>query len=379
MRYDVAVIGSGPAGSTAAAALARAGRSVLLADRDIFPREKPCGDLIGPRAFAAMDRVGLPPDALARWFFPMARSRLAAPGGRAMEITFPQRGGGRYGMIARQHLDDALRRHAIASGAVYRTLHVRGVSPFDGEHRVVAGEEDGRPVEVEARVVIGADGASSLVARALGWPQPAHAHRGVAIRGYAASRGLCEPAAELFFLPDVLPGYAWFFPADERTVNIGVGIRTDFYRRHNRSLKAMLAQFLALPAVRDRIEPDSLTLTSSWQLNLGSHPGSRVFDGALLVGDAGAFVDPLVGAGIHTAMITGVLAAEAALEGLRAGDVSRLWLAAYDRRWREQLAGDFLIEHALQQAVAHVPALIDVAAAVLPPDSGLIHFFLKKL
>lgn len=380
MLYDVAVVGSGPAGSTAAAALARGGRSVLLVDREEFPRDKACGDLIGPRAFGVMDRIGVPPERIAAAFYPMAWSRLSAPRGRLIDVTFPRPGGApRFGMIARRELDEALRQHALASGATYRTMQVRQLRPFDGEASTLVAVADGREEELRARAVVGADGASSLVARALGWGQPTDAHRGVAIRGYATSREPLEPVAELYFLKQVLPGYAWFFPADAHTVNIGVGIRTDFYRREGRSLKGMLAQFLDLPAVRERIVPESLTMTSSWTLNLGSHGGSRVFDGAVLVGDAGSFIDPLVGAGIHTAMITAELAAAVLLDALRAGDLRRGALAPFDRRWRQALARDFAIEHGLQRLVARLPGVVDVAAAVLPPDSAVVRYFLKKL
>lgn len=380
MTYDVAIVGSGPAGSAAATVLARAGRTVLLLDREAFPRPKACGDLIGPRALGAMQQIGLAPESLGAAFFPLARSLMGAPGGRTIAVRFPDRGGAqRYGMVARETLDDTLRRHAVASGAEQQTMLVRELRIAPGRPATLSGEQDGQTRSIEARLVIGADGASSLVARALGWPLPAPEHRGVAIRGYVQRRGPMAPVAELYFLKPILPGYAWFFPASAETVNVGVGIRSDFYKRQGRHLREMLAQFLAMPAIAERVVAGSLHETSSWALNLGSQPGSRVFDGALLAGDAGAFVDPLVGAGIHTALITGQLAGEVALAALRSGDLSRRGLAAYDRRWRALLERDFRLEHALQRVVARAPALVDLAAAVLPPDSGLIHFFLKKL
>lgn len=378
MVYDVVVVGSGPAGSSAAAVLARGGREVLLVDREVFPRDKACGDLIGPRAFGVLEQLGVAAQVRAGGFYPLERARLWAPGGGALEIDFRRRGTP-FGMIARRSLDALLRQHALGCGADYMRLHVRRVEPFDGTRVHLHGEAAGEPVRLAARAVIGADGASSLVARALGWPQPAHAHRGVAIRGYARSRGPTSGSAELSFLRGILPGYAWSFPADDWTVNLGVGIRTDHFRRSGASLRGLLEQFLALPAVRERVEPDSLAEVSSWSLNLGSHPGSRVFDGALLVGDAGAFVDPLVGAGIHTALITGQIAAEVLLAALATGDLTRRGLAAFDRRWRQCLEQDFRVEQLVQQAVTAMPALIDLAALALPGDSELVRFFVKKV
>lgn len=378
MVYDVVVTGSGPAGSAAAALLAQGGRHVLLLDRERFPRDKACGDLIGPRAFAVLERLGVAAQVRASDFIPLTHARLGAPGGGVLAIDFRKQGAP-VGVIARRALDEQLRRHALACGAEYRTLNVRGVEPFDGTRVHLHGEHEGEQVRIACRVVIGADGASSLVARALGWAGPSNEHRGVAIRGYVTSRAPTTGAAELYFLHGILPGYAWCFPAGNQVVNVGVGIRTDYYRRGGRSLRALLEQFLALPLVRNRIEPDSLTDVSTWALNLGSHQGSRVFDGALLVGDAGAFVDPLVGAGIHTALLTGALAAEVVLEALERGDITRRGLAAFDRRWRRCLERDFQLEHLVQQSVTRLPGLIDLAALVLPGDSRLVQFFVKKV
>src|SRR6185369_13572991 len=133
----------------------------------------------------------------------------------------------------------------------------------------------------------------------------------------------------------ILPGYGWVFPLGDDGANIGVGMRLDQYKTRQASLDTLLQQFLDM--IGERISLDTVGEVKSWQLPLASRQYQRVFDGCMLVGDAGRFVDPLLGAGIYAGMKTGYEAGQVAAAALREGDVSARRLSEYDRRWYSDL------------------------------------------
>jgi flavin-dependent dehydrogenase len=150
-----------------------------------------------------------------------------------------------------------------------------------------------------------------------------------------------ERTIELAFLDHIQLGYAWFFPVAARRANVGIGMRLDFYKRQPHSLDTLLAQYLALPKLAQRVGGNRIEDLQSWPLPLFSFEKQRVFNGALLAGDAGGFVHPITAAGIYPAIVTGKCAAEAALYALERGNVSQTCLSRYDTLWQEALAADF--------------------------------------
>lgn len=343
-QSDVIVVGAGPAGSMAAAVLARAGLRVLLLDREHFPRDKACGDVVPLGCFLELEKIGMSAAALERFHI----RRLVLEGShqvrRAFSLHEETRGAGRLGtsVVSRLHFDSTLRDHAVACGAEFRALKVTA-PVYDEAGRVagvVAATETGDQVYGSA-LVIAADGATSVLARRLGYPRPPNSEWAVALRGYVETETDLDEAIELAFLDEIQPGYAWFFPIAPRRANVGVGMRTDYYRRGGKELSELLADYLARPAIADRIGSNRVEEPQSWPVPFFSFARQRVFDGALLAGDAGGFVHPLTAAGIYAALMTGRFAAETAIHALAVGDVSRSTLAGYDQLWHDALAADF--------------------------------------
>jgi len=333
--HDVIVVGAGPAGSTAAAALARRGRDVLLLDRAGFPRDKPCGDGIPPGTVGILHDLGLREQLHGAGFTPIRSVRLVSARARDFRIDFrPRREGAEFLIAPRIEFDDLLRRHAVTSGARFETANVRGPL-LEGER--VAGvrvEADGGEREIPARIVIAADGATSIIARSLFNKKPPEHHRGVAVRAYLEGIETLAATVEFHFAANLAPGYAWIFPLGERRANVGVIVRTDRFKRRGAPLPELLDQFLATPDVRARTAPDArLSDIATWQLPYATpHSTRRSFDGALLIGDAGRFIDSLTGEGIHHAVVSAAIAAEVADEALtRPGNASEI-LATFDAR-----------------------------------------------
>jgi geranylgeranyl reductase family protein len=319
-RWDLVVVGAGPAGAaTAVGALcARPGLRVLLLDRADFPRDKSCGDGIAPQAIdllAAEGVTGLVDDRV-----PVRRLSLAL--GDASASRLMQRPAW---VVPREAFDARLVRAAEAAGAVRRVHRVREVSRERGT--VVVDEA------LEADVLVGADGAGSLVARWLG------ARRGpvaLAIRGYAPTPASRRGEQVIVFGTTRQPSYAWSFDRGDGFANVGYGERlSDSRTPPSRAL--LLAQL-------DRLLPDAADGAERWRghhLPLSTFRWRPVDGPVLLAGDSAGLVNPMTGEGIFYAILTGLLAGRAAAAAVTDGaaeSAGRRYRRAVGPRLRRHLA-----------------------------------------
>jgi geranylgeranyl reductase family protein len=333
-RYDVAVIGAGPAGSSAAIGLARRGASVLLADRARFPRDKTCGGGVTGRARAA---APCPLDDVVEAV--VNEAELRSVGGRLV------RRGGRSPLVymtQRWRLDQHLAAHAAAAGADFRDgSRCTGIElDRDGASLDVDGER------IRARVVIGADGANGTAAAQLG------------LGGNRALMLALEGHLELELAPPELRngqlvlesgsirgGYAWSFPKSDH-LNIGIGGWID----EGPELRAQLARFCR----RLGVDADALEPLRGHRLPLRAFRSRLATTNACVVGDAAGLVDPLTGDGIYESFLSGGLAAEACAERL-AGDEHALM--RYGRTVTRALVPQFASSWVLKHAFDRVPRL----------------------
>jgi len=303
------VAGAGPAGSIAALVLARAGARVALVDKASFPRDKACGDLVGPRGVAVLEALGLAvPGAL-----PVADMVVVGPTGR--RVSLPCHPGRDYPGLAlavpRRRLDDHLRRAALDAGAHERVARV--AEPVLDGSGAVTGVVLSSGESLPADFVIGADGATSRVADMAGLVQPERVLYGFAVRTYCEDR----IDAPHILLRDVgpwrgLPGYGWAFPGPgPANAGIGLGLRSDRRRaaEATRALPGFLEDLRRLGLLATGGEPASL---GGW-LKMGMVGTVPARGRVLLVGDAAGLVNPLQGEGISQAMASGAAAATAVL------------------------------------------------------------------
>ncbi len=288
-RFDVAVVGAGPAGSVTAIHLARGGARVLLLDKARFPRDKPCG---GGLTLRAVRQLPVDPSPVVEHEVDRMEFRL----GRRSRFERQGKRGPFVLMTQRRRLDQYLAEQAAAAGAELRD----GVKVTEVSVRSL--RVDGETIAAE--IVIGADGANGISARALGLGGPI-AH-GVAFEGNAPFESRYQGLAviELGTIPG---GYGWVFPKGDH-VNVGVG----GWEAEGPRLRGHLAELCR----RNGIDSGSLESGRGHRLPLRRAGFVPARGRALLVGDAAGLVDPLTGDGMYEAFVSARLASEAALDVL---------------------------------------------------------------
>ncbi|MET0765887.1 MAG: geranylgeranyl reductase family protein [Blastococcus sp.] len=300
-RWDVVVVGGGPAGAAAALAAGAAGCSVLVLDRAEFPRDKVCGDGIAPEALDVLAGLGVDTAELTDGYPPVPRLSLRSPAGAVVvrETNRPA------SVVPRAVFDGRLLAAARARGAEFRRHPVRSI----------AADADGVTVDgtLRAGVVIGADGAESVVRRGLGLRSNRDDRLAVALRGYAPELPGQAGTQLLVTTEQRWPAYAWSFPLGDGRANVGYGELVS-----GGITRAGLVEGLhrLLPGVEPRgLRAHRLPLSSG---------RPRLPDGrVLLAGDAASLINPLTGEGIFYAVLSGALAGQAAVHGAAAGDSHR--------------------------------------------------------
>lgn len=359
--HDVVVVGAGPAGATAAAFLADKGMRVALLDKHSFPRDKVCGDAVSGKSVDVLRRLGLverlqASDQVGSWGV-----TFSAPAGHEVAIPFTKvmDAPAAPGFVcARTVFDELIVRRAVEAGAEL----FEGVEADDliraengqiaGIRATSKGGEAAYPVEFRAPLVIGADGAYSVVARSLGMTQLDEDHYCAGLRVYYEGVTDFHPRnhVELHFVEEAIPGYFWIFPMAGGRANVGVGMLSSVVKRNGVRLRPLLDSLINNPRFRDRFAAASrISPVRGWGLPMGSKLRPLSGDGWMLVGDAGSMIDPFTGEGIGNAMVAGELAARTAIDATASGSFDQRTLSAYDRSLRSYLSGELRLSHTMQR------------------------------
>jgi digeranylgeranylglycerophospholipid reductase len=357
-RFDVVIVGAGPAGSTCARVAAGAGLSVLVLekDREVGTPVR-CGEAVSDSSLGAL--VDIDP----RWIAgTIKRFRLVSPSGLCVE---PDIGGQGY-VLERRLFDSGLVALAADRGAEIRTsAYVDGLLHAESDNDVttwqgVTYQWNGERHEAEARVIVGADGVESRVGRWAGIDTVTPMRdMETCAQATLTNIDLDEHTCEFHFGEEVAPmGYLWVFPKGRGTANVGVGISGTASKQ--RSALRYLQDFLS------RRFPGATVLTTvAGGVPCATTVAEPVKGNVVLVGDAAHQVNPMTGGGITSGMLGGKLAGEAITDALRNGDLHRLH--RYPERWRREWAAKHETYHRMKTAVYKFPdsTLDDIARNVL--------------
>ncbi|MFT7588414.1 MAG: geranylgeranyl reductase family protein [Limisphaerales bacterium] len=361
---DILIAGAGPGGCTTAIQLAKSGRTCIIIDKATFPRDKICGDALSGKVVDTLrkidpemvERLSLDPANLGCWGVD-----FVAPSGQHLEVPFKldylarSKTESAPGFISRRmDFDHYMLKEALA----YPQIDYREKTSLNEIRRIPGGFEiETNNGKLRARIIIGAEGAHSVVAKKLAGMTMDPAHHCAAVRAYYTGvEGLHEHHfIELHYLKDVIPGYFWIFPLAEGRANVGLGLRTDIISKKKINLKKLMEDVIANhPIISPRFKaakPEGKI--QGFGLPLGSKRRTMSGDGYMLIGDAASLIDPFTGEGIGNAMISGRLAALQAIEALKAKDLSAAKLRPYDDAVWRQLGDELMLSRKLQQLASY--------------------------
>lgn len=369
---DALIVGAGPAGSSLAWRLASAGARVLLIDATAFPRSKPCGDALSPGAIPFLREMGVVRSLRDAGAHSLRGWRIQAPSGRWFEGRFaaPRTGVPRLAFaVPRSELDALLLDAALRAG-VHFLPAARAFDLLTAEDGRALGVRvrlgDGSARKLRARLVVGADGLRSVVARRLGGVLRGNRARLAIVGRFEGTRvegrlGVMHVSGE---------GCLGMAPLGGGRCNITVVVpmaaagrvstdRWGFYLER-------LRRYAVWGKVSDGKLSERLQITGPFEVS----PRRVVGPGALLVGDAAGYFDPFTGQGIYRALYTARLAAPAVLGALERPAEESAWLARYEEQLRRLLRPGRWAQR-LVDAVVSRPPLLDATARLMASYPGL--------
>jgi flavin-dependent dehydrogenase len=346
--FDAVVVGAGPAGSSAATVLADRGRSVLLLEKDLFPRRKVCGEFLSADSLPSLARIGVKEAVEGATAERMTRGALHLASGKAVLFALPAPAIG----ISRFLLDDLLARHARDAGADVRfNARVLSAAPLPGGGFRVRFVHRQSERDVEAAAVIGAWGRWDALDRTLergfigrraryfGWN-----------RDFAGDTAFLANEVRLYLFPG---GYCGLSRVEEGGVNLAGVVSEDVWKLSGNGWPAVVDHARRGNAALDRdlarLEPGQVGFLGTGPVFFTRKPPTE--NAILMAGDSAGVIDPFSGEGQAAALASGVLAADTA-ERLLAGELSRAECASvYSREWRKRFARRFAWSAAFRRLV----------------------------
>lgn len=311
--YDVIIVGAGPAGSTAAALLASAGKRVLILDKSKFPRDKVCGDCLNPSAWRILDRLGMAETIRALHPTEVQRVEFAGISGRVVAVDLPRSVQPEI-VVRRRDLDELLVRRAVACGAEFRD----GCTLMAIEGRWIVNTSAG---QFSAPVILAADGRNSTIGRMTG-RLPAPSRERIAIQAHVPSTSLRIGNSVRMFFHRL--GYGGIASIDADVTNLCLVSRTqniDALRAHAES--------------HFQLDPNTRWNSITPLQRADATP--IVADGVFLLGDAARVVEPFTGEGIYYAMRSGELAADALINHAELNGAATHYSAEHREIYRGRL------------------------------------------
>ena len=341
--FDAIVVGGGPGGSAAAGYLAMENKKVLLIEKDVWPRDKICGDAVGGKSLSHVKALGVKEILESTPHFRVTGIKFSSPSGKEVRVALPEEDVQKLEAgysLPREQFDYLLFRNTQelvrnAGGHVIQDGEVREVILKDDQAigvQVRIGGRNGEVMSYFSEEIIGAAGYRCPVAKTL--VEKIHDEKMLDRRHYCGGyreywenvKG-CEGNVgdiEIHFVDTVIPGYFWLFPVSQNVTNVGIGMVMSLMDKQGKKLKAMQKDVIENHPIFSPRFKDAKFVEGSgkgWQLPFGSprkgadmQPRRMAGNNIRLVGDAASLVDPFSGEGVGNALLSGKLASDHIIE-----------------------------------------------------------------
>ncbi len=359
--YDVVIVGAGPAGCTCAYQLAGSGIKVALLEKENFPRDKTCGDALSTDVINQLYRID---PTLAQQFHNIVDKtashgiRFFSPNNKCLDISLND---ARSSSFIAKRLDfdnfyfDQVRHQPDIH--VYTECKVEEIEAFENEILVSTGN-----TKFRTKVVVGADGANSIVTRKLTNHKVERDHHCAGLRQYYENvSGFHQNNfIELHFYRGILPGYFWIFPLPNNQANVGLAMLSSEVIKQQVNLKEKLTDIIQNhPAVSPRFKnAKPLESIKGFGLPLGSKKRSCSGHRFLLTGDAAGLIDPFSGEGIANAIRSGRIAAAHLKKAFGQNRFDNEFNTLYDKEIYDKMGKELRISRSMQLLLKY-PKLIN--------------------
>ena len=353
-EFDVIIVGGGPSGSACAIALAGSGLNIALIDKSVFPRDKTCGDALG---IDVINQLSLLSPALAGKFQSIKNKQASygikvfSDNHSSIAIPLLHNNEKRCGyVIPRMEFDNLLIQHAKEQSNIYCFENTSIEKIETNNDLVIAKTKD---YEFHAKLIIGADGAHSVVAKQLADIPVEKEHYSAGLRVYyeGVSGFDDDNLIELHFFKESLPGYLWLFPLADNKANVGIGMLSSAVSKKRINLRETLQNLIvAKPQLAERFKnAKALETIKGYGLPLGSKKRNISGNRFLLTGDAASLIDPFTGEGIANAIRSGRIAAKHAKACFKENNFSASFNKNYDKEVYDKMWKEFRVSKLLQK------------------------------
>lgn len=359
---SVIILGAGPAGAGTSIYLSQAGIPHVIIEKDLFPRDKVCGDACSGKTAFVLRKAN--PEWLqeifkqADKFTPSHGIVFVAPNGKPLHIPFnPNKQPGEQApgfTTPRMVFDNFLfEKLPTQHNTIYQQASIDNIIRKDGKV-TVSFKQHGQEYTVTAPLIVGADGDKSMVRKQFLSNHSTDKTSAIGLRAYydGVTGMHHDNFIELHFLPEVLPGYFWIFPLPNGKANVGVGILSERVRAKKINLREkMLDAIKNNPNISPRFKDATLDgKILGWGLPMGMEQQPVSGDNFLLTGDAASLIDPFSGEGIGNALYSGMLAAYAIENALNADKYDNQFLkVAYDDVLYKRIGDELRIGTTMQK------------------------------
>lgn len=349
---DVLIVGGGPAGSGLAFHLASKGIKVIVVEAGVFPRDKICGDGVSPIALAELEKMGITGSKKFKKANEIKRVGLFLKNSKAfINLSKPENLPYHARIIPRLELDNWIFEAAKKAGASY-IQGTRVVSYSISSNSALVQLKDAKKTfSLKTKLIVGADGGNSTIARKLHHRKPKDDYQLLGLRAYYKNVHGPKDRVDIYFNEGGFPGIFWMFPKGANGANIGIAMISKTLPYKPPHIKKLLMHHISNnPDILERIGKGEIEgKIDGWPITFFNSKQKITDHRLMLVGEAAGLINPLSGDGIQYALLSSKWAAETIEKCFKTNNFSSESLYSYTKKVNKEVGYDFALSDLLVQ------------------------------